>query len=550
MESIENSNSFTQASASPNMAAHAPNYSEDWNRVFATNCNYNNPNNNFNNNIYNNTYNNTYNNNYNYNFNGAITYQKIKEPDTEATIRMKDNFVFFALSAFVYAVFYTFCMFQNDAGIAFLFFIIATLVFLCIVLKKLDMKLKKGSIFYFAAMLLLAISTFCTDDSRIIIFNKIGIFLLMMSLLLRQFYDTSEWKLGKHLSSIFYTAFGSFSQILRPFKDAKKYVSTKGIKTGNLKYMLLGTAIAVPFLIMVVALLSSADVFFSQMTSNLIDSFSDVESFADMFIRTVVVFMGVYLLIAYLCKHTLNENVTDMRNGEPLLAITITVLLTAVYILFAGIQIFGLFLGKLELPEGYTYAQYAREGFFQLLAVSILNLILVLVCLSFFRESKVLKVILAIMSLCTYVMIASSTVRMIMYINSYDLTFLRILVLWTLGLLAFLFLGVLIYIFRERFPLYRYSIIIVTVLYLVLSFSHPDYIIAKVNVQKQTVDYEYLNTLSADAAPVLIPYIYENKLVKTEKYYLKEIDRDEKSLGIRTFNVARYTASKIKNNYS
>ncbi|MFR8843973.1 MAG: DUF4153 domain-containing protein [Waltera sp.] len=51
---------------------------------------------------------------------------------------------------------------------------------------------------------------------------------------------------------------------------------------------------------------------------------------------------------------------------------------------FSGIQIFGLFLGKMQLPEGYTYAQYAREGFFQLLAVSILNLILVLVCLSFF----------------------------------------------------------------------------------------------------------------------------------------------------------------------
>ena len=41
-------------------------------------------------------------------------------------------------------------------------------------------------------------------------------------------------------------------------------------------------------------------------------------------------------------------------------------------------HLFGLFLGKMQLPEGYTYAQYAREGFFQLLAVSILNLILVL----------------------------------------------------------------------------------------------------------------------------------------------------------------------------
>ena len=483
-------------------------------------------------------------------YNGTMPYTKLPEPDTEATVHMKDNFVFFALSAFIYAVFYTFCMFQNDAGIAFLFFIIATLVYFCTVLKKLEMELKKGSILYFAGMLLLAVSTFCTDDSRIIIFNKIGIFLLMMSLLLKQFYDTSQWKLGKHLASILHTAFGSITQILRPFKDAKKYVSTKGIKTRNLHYMLLGTAIAVPFLIIVVVLLSSADVFFSQLTSNLMDSFSDVESFAGMFIRTVVVFMGVYLLIAYLCKHTLNEDVNDMRNGEPLLAITITVLLTAVYILFAGIQIFGLFLGKLELPEGYTYAEYAREGFFQLLAVSILNFILVLISLSFFRESKVLKAILTIMSLCTYIMIASSAVRMIMYINSYDLTFLRILVLWTLGLLALLFLGIMINIFKEKFPLYRYSIVVVTVLYLLLSFSHPDYIIASVNVQKNDVDYEYLDTLSADAAPVLIPYIYENQLMQTEKFYLKEIDQEDGGLGIRTFNVSRFTAVKIKKIYS
>ena len=476
-----------------------------------------------------------------------------QEPDhyeTEETIHMKNNFVFFAPAALVYAAFYTFCMFQNDAGIAFLFFIIATLVFLCVGLKKLDMKLKKGSILYFAGMLLLAISTFCTDDPRIIVFNKIGIFLLMMSLLLKQFYDTSEWKLGKYLSSILHTVLGSLTQILRPFKDAKKFVGTRGIKTRNLRYILLGTAIAVPFLIIVVVLLSSADVFFNQITGDLIESFYDVESFVDMLIRTVIVFMGVYLLIAYLCKHTLSEDVTDSRNGEPLLAITITALLTLVYLLFAGIQIFGLFLGKLELPEGYTYAQYAREGFFQLLAVSILNLILVLICMSFFRESKILKIILTIMSLCTYIMIASSAVRMIMYINTYDLTFLRILVLWTLGLLALLFFGVLINIFKERFPLYRYSIIIVTVLYLLLSFSHPDYIIASVNVQKENVDYEYLNTLSADAAPVLIPYIYENKLIKTERFYLKEIDRDEKNLGIRTFNVARFTAAKIKKYYS
>ena len=51
-------------------------------------------------------------------YDGTIQYKKLPEPDTEATAHMKDNFVFFALSALIYAVLYTFCMFQNDAGIA------------------------------------------------------------------------------------------------------------------------------------------------------------------------------------------------------------------------------------------------------------------------------------------------------------------------------------------------------------------------------------------------------------------------------------------------
>ena len=64
--------------------------------------------------------------------------------------------------------------------------------------------------------------------------------------------------------------------------------------------------------------------------------------------------------------------------------------------LFSGIQIFGLFLGKMQLPEGYTYAQYAREGFFQLLAVSILNLILVLFPKKFLMEGVTLILLLKI----------------------------------------------------------------------------------------------------------------------------------------------------------
>lgn len=99
-----------------------------------------------------------------------------------------------------------------------------------------------------------------------------------------------------------------------------------------------------------------------------------------------------------------------------------------------------------------------------------------------FRESKVLKVIMTIMSLCTFIMIASSVMRMTIYIRYYYLTFLRIFVLWMLAVLFVMFIGVLINIYRESFPLFRYGVVMVTVLYLALSFSHPDYIIARVNI--------------------------------------------------------------------
>ena len=121
--------------------------------------------------------------------------------------------------------------------------------------------------------------------------------------------------------------------------------------------------------------------------------------------------------------------------------------------------------------------------------------------------------------------------------------------LWGLVTLAVLFVGVVINIFKENFSFFRYGTAVVTVLYLVLSFAHPDYIIARVNVanapggsmavlqgqggnsavdtymtndawneggeerfflaSKPYEDYYYLRTLCADAAPVLVPYLKE-----------------------------------------
>lgn len=450
--------------------------------------------------------------------------------------------------------------------------------------------------------MLLGISTFCTDDGRLIFFNKLGIFLLMMSLLLKQFFDTAQWKLGKYLLSMGQLVCVSFGELGRPVTDSIHYRKNQG-RERNKKvwYALLGIVIAVPMVLIVMLLLASADAVFRKITGDILQKIR-IGNILNVCFRIACMFFASYALTSYLCKRDIKEAVTDRKRGEPVLAITITGLLTFLYLMFSIIQIVGLFLGKMQLPAEYTYAMYAREGFFQLLAVSLINLVIVLACLSFFQESKALKGVLVVMSLCTFVMIASSALRMLIYIRFYYLTFLRILVLWALALLAVLFVGIVINIFRESFPLFRYSMAVVTVLYLALSFAHPDYIIARVNVANASYedmdwryeedsqvatdfsqadmfrgkfflatqpyhDYSYLVNLSADAAPVLVPYLeelgydmdafrQENAVIYAGKkyesgvfpnradgfgyYWMRQMQQRAGNLGVRTFNVSRF----------
>jgi len=530
-------------------------------------------------------------------FNVVVNNVPPKKQDTEATKKMKANFGFFGPATFVYAVLYAFCMFKNDAGVTFPFFVAGSLLFLCFTLSKLEISLRKGSAFYMVSMMLLAVSTFCTDDGSIINLNKTGIFFLMMSLLLNQFFNTDKWRLGKYFYSILELLILSCGEIGRPFVDGGAYYKDHGRKNKNLWYGILGVVIAIPMLLVVAALLSGADAVFREMTNNLLDLIQPGNIFNVVF-RVCFIFFASYSLTAFLCKRSIREEVESKRKGEPILAITVTSLLSLIYLLFSGIQIFGLFLGKMQLPAGYTYAKYAREGFFQLLAVSIINLVIVLFCMSFFKESKILKGVLTVMSLCTFVMIASSAMRMIIYIRYYYLTFLRVFVLWALVLLFALFVGVVISIYKEQFPLFRYGVTVVSILYIAFSFSHPDYIIAKVNVanapraedavrEKEEdfaygdeffggefflgeyyKDYRYLTTLSADAAPVLIPYmkelgyhteVYHGQDIFAELkgqgieynswelsgfgyYYLNYLKQDTEGLNVRTFNVSRYMA--------
>ncbi|MBO5098433.1 MAG: DUF4173 domain-containing protein [Agathobacter sp.] len=493
-------------------------------------------------------------------------------PITMYDTKIKENFHIYGVASLLYALLYAVCMFQNGSGLSFLFYILGTIGFIWFCLRKLDMKLGKENAFYIVSMLFLAVSTFCTDDGRIIFFNKLGIFLLTLSMLLGIMHNTKQWNLGKYLGSILQVAVMAIGQIGKPFKDAAWYCKNKiNAKNSRYLYLLLGVVITIPFFAVVLGLLTSADAVFRDAALNILAKLNlgNVISFVWMIF---FMFLASYGILVYLCKKELKEEVEDTRKWEPLVAIPVASILSALYLIFSVIQILYLFVGNMQLPAGYTYAEYAREGFFQLLAVSILNLILVLVGLYYFRPSKVLKGVLVVMSLCTFIMIASSAMRMMIYIQYYYLTFLRILVLWTLLVLALVFVGVIIYIIRDQFPLFRYSMIVFTCLYIALSFAQPDYWIAKVNVESMKAerseffkgdaydDYSYLAGLSADASSVLVgwaddigcglDYYYDSSYpIQTEDKeklyaysYLSRLRERVGEPGIWNFNLSRWLA--------
>lgn len=403
-----------------------------------------------------------------------------------------------------------------------------------------------------AASLLLGVSNCFTDNTKIILMNEAWLFVLMMYFLLTVYFDTSRWQIGKFLENILTLSVGSVGKMFSFFPDVQAWMEEhKGKRNTQVFYVLAGAGISVPLITLVVLMLASADVIFRKSVDVVFRMVSGWDIFCCI-LWSAAIFFFSYGMTSLLEERGLNEKVKDHRTGQPIIAVSATAVIALIYLYFCAIQVVYLFAGYGTLPEGYTYAQYARQGFFQLLFICLMNLVLVLIGLGFFRESRALKGILLVISLCTFVMIASSAYRMLLYIDAYQLTFLRIFVLWALLVIALLMAGIVGRIWKDTFPLFRYGLAVITCCYLVLSFGQPDYWIARYNIsayakqEKQegeiadreyAVDTWYLRNLSADAASVIMT---EESI---ERYRAYEAEREKwmngevKDLGTPSWDV-------------
>ncbi|NBH13102.1 DUF4173 domain-containing protein [Lachnospiraceae bacterium] len=505
---------------------------------------------------------------------------------------MRKNARFFLIMALIYSVCFAAAFYRNYIGITFPLITAATLAVCGLFLKKNNIPWKNSNWCYLLGCILLGVSTFLTTNIFIIFFNTVGILLLITVFMLHQVYDDSRWGFGQYLVNMMFLYLNMIPEVASPFIHLADYLK-KGRKfqrkNKTVFYILLGILIGLPMMILVIALLSSADQIFSNVVGDLCYKLWRQILFSpNVFLVLFLMILGFFGIYSFLSALTLNNMPQwnrQRKKQNPVIAITFLSMVTVVYLIFCVIQVVFLFTGGLLLPEGYTYAAYARQGFFQLLFVCLFNLILALCAISLFEMNKILKALLLLCSGCTYIMIASSVFRMFLYIDTYHLSFLRVLVLWFLAMLVLLMAGVVRTVLKPEFGLFRYSMTVVTVCYLVFSCGRPDVLVAEYNMAhlKTDISYEdmeYLADLSIDTLPVLSRYDFEHEncnraqgeYVKEYDYYepvviwnydnligrtkasgcrrcllnqrLHEVLEDTKDMNARTFHLSRYLARK------
>ena len=246
--------------------------------------------------------------------------------------------------------------------------------------------------------------------------------------------------------------------------------------------------------------------------------------------------------------------------------------MAVLYMIYCGVQIIYLFMGfDKGLPAGVTYAEYARSGFFELLFVSFINFFLVLASNAFFAKNKFLKILLFMISGCTFIMIGSSAYRMILYIKQYHLTFLRVMVLWFLLVLTLFIIGLLMEIQQKKFSLFRYMVVVMMCCYIPFVYSRPEALIAEYNISQGNMTWDDIHYLIYsgyyDSIPALTSIKAENLAVEDQEAVYKAIESqiaesisfilaDEdgtysktEDIEIRKMNYSKYKAKKAAKEY-
>jgi predicted signal transduction protein with EAL and GGDEF domain len=157
------------------------------------------------------------------------------------------------------------------------------------------------------------------------------------------------------------------------------------------------------------------------------------------------------------------------------------------------------------LQGDFTFAQYARKGFFELLFVSVINLSVLTIVLTFVKQNthilkRLIQMMLTILVFSSTVILCSAFIRLGMYEDAYGFTFTRILAHSFMIFLAIVFAFTFVQIWINRLSLSHFMLITALVYYATINTIDLDQLVVSKNINRfkesGKIDINYMNSLS------------------------------------------------------
>ena len=372
----------------------------------------------------------------------------------------------------------------------------------------------------------------------------------------------STWYPFDYLRGVITATFASIvGSLVLIFNDIQWRELPESGRARHVRGALLGALIAAPLLVVFAGLFASADQVFKNILSNVLAF--DMESVIQ---HTFLLIFWAALAAGYLRWGMLGRPVgLQFATPRPLASIvpiaTALGLLSGLFLMFVVVQLRYFFGGAavIDQTHGLTYAAYARQGFFQLVAASALVLPVLLgadhlVHGGTASQVRVFRQLAGLLLALLAIIMASALGRMRLYVAAYGLTSDR------LYATAFMILLIGIFVWfcwtMLRGVRHRFGFGALMQGFAVLAGLHllnPDAFIARTNLNRPAAerpfDARYASTLGADAVPVLLDALprlnTEDRCIVVTRLLDRWVDGEHANSDWRNWNWSRARARSL-----
>ena len=275
----------------------------------------------------------------------------------------------------------------------------------------------------------------------------------------------------------------------------------------------IGILVSIPLLAIVIPLLISADAAFDGLLQ-LLPDWDLAELIISILFGTLLA--GYFYTRGAALHHTPKDAVPirSRRGVSPLTVNTVLVMIGIVYVAYLLSQL-AYFSGGFAgiLPEGFTTAEYARRGFFEMAWLCAINLSIMALGVGLVSKEKAAprftRFLCLFLGIVTLFLVASASAKMFLYINSYGLTRLRLLTQVIIFFLGITTVVVSVWLFVPKLAYMRAILIAALAISAAVAWADVDTVVARHNVngylegRYTSIDVDYLDSLGNGAVPYI-----------------------------------------------